>query len=164
MGAAWTLWRAGETLLQSQQLVIRCWCWLQLWIVFNTDTLLASTGRQTAAVQASACSCLFTTASLRASHTLLCSTFLLLCSFVGMKSRGVYETPGGTILLAARRAVESVCLDRGEAHLKASLSLLLLSFVPANRYQLMEPSQRFCSCNVGQSSCAVAELHTDCLA
>ena len=37
-----------------------------------------------------------------------------------MKSRGVYETPGGTILLAARRAVESICLDRGEAHLKAS--------------------------------------------
>ena len=41
--------------------------------------------------------------------------------FVGMKSRGVYETPGGTVLLAARRAVESVCLDRGEAHLKDEL-------------------------------------------
>lgn len=38
--------------------------------------------------------------------------------FVGMKSRGVYETPGGTILLTARRAVESICLDRGELHLK----------------------------------------------
>ena len=38
--------------------------------------------------------------------------------FVGMKSRGVYETPGGTILLTARRAVESICLDRGEAHMK----------------------------------------------
>ena len=38
--------------------------------------------------------------------------------FVGMKSRGVYETPGGTILLNARRAVESICLDRGELHLK----------------------------------------------
>ncbi|PRW58065.1 Argininosuccinate synthase isoform A [Chlorella sorokiniana] len=38
--------------------------------------------------------------------------------FVGMKSRGVYETPGGTILLTARRAMESLCLDRGEAHLK----------------------------------------------
>ena len=38
--------------------------------------------------------------------------------FVGMKSRGVYETPGGTILLAAHRAIESICLDRGEAHLK----------------------------------------------
>ncbi len=38
--------------------------------------------------------------------------------FVGMKSRGVYETPGGTILLQARRAVESITLDKGEAHLK----------------------------------------------
>ena len=38
--------------------------------------------------------------------------------FVGMKSRGVYETPGGTILLYARRAVESITLDREEAHLK----------------------------------------------
>ena len=38
--------------------------------------------------------------------------------FVGMKSRGVYETPGGTILLAAHRAIESVTLDRGAMHLK----------------------------------------------
>src|SRR5881392_2305011 len=38
--------------------------------------------------------------------------------FVGMKSRGVYETPGGTILLAARRGMESITLDRGAAHLK----------------------------------------------
>ena len=36
--------------------------------------------------------------------------------FVGMKSRGVYETPGGTILLHAHRAIESITLDRGEAH------------------------------------------------
>ena len=41
--------------------------------------------------------------------------------FVGMKSRGVYETPGGTLLLHARRGVESVCLDRGEMHLKDEL-------------------------------------------
>jgi argininosuccinate synthase len=41
--------------------------------------------------------------------------------FVGMKSRGVYETPGGTILLAAHRAIESVSLDRGAAHLKDEL-------------------------------------------
>ncbi len=41
--------------------------------------------------------------------------------FVGMKSRGVYETPGGTILLKARRAMESLTLDRGAAHLKDSL-------------------------------------------
>ncbi|HET7083589.1 MAG TPA: argininosuccinate synthase [Rhizomicrobium sp.] len=38
--------------------------------------------------------------------------------FVGMKSRGVYETPGGTILLAAHRGIESITLDRGAAHLK----------------------------------------------
>ena len=38
-----------------------------------------------------------------------------------MKSRGVYETPGGTIMLEAHRAMESICLDRGEMHLKASL-------------------------------------------
>jgi len=41
--------------------------------------------------------------------------------FVGMKSRGVYETPGGTILLDARRAIESITLDKGEAHLKDEL-------------------------------------------
>ncbi|GES42429.1 argininosuccinate synthase [Rhizobium dioscoreae] len=38
--------------------------------------------------------------------------------FVGMKSRGVYETPGGTILLAAHRGIESITLDRAAAHLK----------------------------------------------
>ena len=38
--------------------------------------------------------------------------------FVGMKSRGCYETPGGTILLKAHRAIESITLDKGEAHLK----------------------------------------------
>jgi argininosuccinate synthase len=41
--------------------------------------------------------------------------------FVGMKSRGVYETPGGTILLTAHRAIESLTLDRGAAHLKDEL-------------------------------------------
>ncbi|MGE5545743.1 MAG: argininosuccinate synthase [Solirubrobacterales bacterium] len=38
--------------------------------------------------------------------------------FVGMKSRGVYETPGGSVLIVAHRAIESITLDRGEAHLK----------------------------------------------
>jgi len=38
--------------------------------------------------------------------------------FVGMKSRGCYETPGGTILLKAHRAIESITLDKGEAHIK----------------------------------------------
>ena len=41
--------------------------------------------------------------------------------FVGMKSRGVYETPGGTILLAAHRSIESITLDREAMHLKDSL-------------------------------------------
>ncbi len=41
--------------------------------------------------------------------------------YVGMKSRGVYETPGGTILLHAHRAMESVTLDRGQIHLKDEL-------------------------------------------
>ena len=41
--------------------------------------------------------------------------------FVGMKSRGIYETPGGTVLLAARRAMESITLDKGAAHLKDEL-------------------------------------------
>ena len=39
-------------------------------------------------------------------------------AIVGMKSRGMYETPGGTILLAAHRGIESITLDRGAAHLK----------------------------------------------
>ena len=41
--------------------------------------------------------------------------------YVGMKSRGVYETPGGTILLQARRAMESITIDREVAHLKDEL-------------------------------------------
>src|SRR6185295_13820765 len=41
--------------------------------------------------------------------------------FVGMKSRGIYETPGGTILSVAHRAIESLTLDREAAHLKDSL-------------------------------------------
>lgn len=41
--------------------------------------------------------------------------------FVGMKSRGIYETPGGTILMAAHRGIEQLTLDRGAAHLKDEL-------------------------------------------
>lgn len=41
--------------------------------------------------------------------------------FVGMKSRGIYETPGGTVLLKAHRAIESITLDKGAAHLKDEL-------------------------------------------
>ena len=41
--------------------------------------------------------------------------------FVGMKSRGIYETPGGTILLEAHRGIESITMDRGAMHLKDQL-------------------------------------------
>ncbi|MCG8505640.1 MAG: argininosuccinate synthase [Sphingomonadales bacterium] len=41
--------------------------------------------------------------------------------FVGMKSRGIYETPGGTVLLAAHRGIESITLDKGAMHLKDEL-------------------------------------------
>ena len=41
--------------------------------------------------------------------------------FVGMKSRGIYETPGGTILLEAHRGIEQITLDSGSGHLKDSL-------------------------------------------
>ncbi|MBV1885433.1 MAG: argininosuccinate synthase, partial [Parvibaculaceae bacterium] len=41
--------------------------------------------------------------------------------YVGMKSRGIYETPGGTILLSAHRGMETITLDRGAAHLKDEL-------------------------------------------
>ena len=41
--------------------------------------------------------------------------------YIGMKSRGIYETPGGTVLMAARRGMESLTLDRGAAHLKDEL-------------------------------------------
>lgn len=49
--------------------------------------------------------------------------------FVGMKSRGVYETPGGTVLMTARRAMESICLDRAEAHLKVRVRCCAASAV-----------------------------------
>ena len=41
--------------------------------------------------------------------------------FVGMKSRGIYETPGGTVLLEAHRGIESITMDRGAMHLKDEL-------------------------------------------
>jgi argininosuccinate synthase len=49
--------------------------------------------------------------------------------FVGMKSRGMYETPGGTILLAAHRGIESITLDRGAAHLKDELMPKYAEFI-----------------------------------
>jgi argininosuccinate synthase len=49
--------------------------------------------------------------------------------FVGMKSRGMYETPGGTILLSAHRGIESITLDRGAAHLKDELMPKYAEFV-----------------------------------
>lgn len=49
--------------------------------------------------------------------------------FVGMKSRGCYETPGGTIMLKAHRAIESITLDREEAHLKDELMPKYAKFI-----------------------------------
>jgi len=48
---------------------------------------------------------------------------------VGMKSRGVYETPGGTLLYAAHRELESLCLDRDTLHFKQSLALAYAELV-----------------------------------
>ncbi len=65
--------------------------------------------------------------------------------FVGMKSRGVYETPGGTILLKARRAIESITLDREEAHLKDEImpkyaKLIYNGFWFSPEREMMQPS------------------------
>ncbi|MBW7835946.1 MAG: argininosuccinate synthase [Sphingomonadales bacterium] len=49
--------------------------------------------------------------------------------FVGMKSRGIYETPGGTILMAAHRGIESLTLDRGAGHLKDELMPRYAEFI-----------------------------------
>ena len=49
--------------------------------------------------------------------------------FVGMKSRGAYETPGGTIMMKAHRAIESICLDREVAHLKDELMARYASLI-----------------------------------
>ena len=49
--------------------------------------------------------------------------------FVGMKSRGVYETPGGTVLFHARRAVESLTLDRGAMHMKDEMMPLYAELI-----------------------------------
>src|SRR5205823_4237308 len=51
----------------------------------------------------------------------VCRLDLVENRYVGMKSRGCYETPGGTIMLKAHRAIESICLDREVAHLKDEL-------------------------------------------
>ena len=73
--------------------------------------------------------------------------------FVGMKSRGVYETPGGTILINARRAVESVCLDRGESHQKDELmpryaELIYNGFWFSPEREMLQAAIDKCSANV----------------
>jgi argininosuccinate synthase len=62
--------------------------------------------------------------------------------FVGMKSRGVYETPGGTILLAAHRGIESITLEAGSMHLKDALMPRYASLI-YNGFWL-RPSARCC--------------------
>ncbi len=64
--------------------------------------------------------------------------------FVGMKSRGVYETPGGTILHVAHRAMESITLDRGVAHLKDELMPRYAELIyngQRHRHRPREPAQ-----------------------
>lgn len=74
--------------------------------------------------------------------------------FVGMKSRGCYETPGGTILYHAHRSMESLTLDRGELHLKDDLSPKYAEliyngfwFAPEREamQKLIDHTQRYCS-------------------
>src|ERR1700736_5451532 len=66
--------------------------------------------------------------------------------FVGMKSRGMYETPGGTILLAAHRGIEQITLDRGAAHLKDELmpkyaELVYNGFWFAPEREMLQPAE-----------------------
>jgi len=73
--------------------------------------------------------------------------------FVGMKSRGVYETPGGTVLLAIRRALESICLDRGESHYKDEImpryaELIYNGFWFSPEREMMQAAIDKCSANV----------------
>ena len=73
--------------------------------------------------------------------------------FVGMKSRGVYETPGGTILHVARRALESLTLDREVLHLRDSLvpryaEMIYYGFWFAPERQLLQSLMDECACEV----------------
>ena len=77
--------------------------------------------------------------------------------FVGMKSRGVYETPGGTILHVARRALESLTLDREVLHLRDSLvpryaEMLYYGFWFAPERQLLQSLMDECACEVTGSA------------
>jgi hypothetical protein len=81
--------------------------------------------------------------------------------FVGMKSRGVYETPGGTILLTARRAVESITLDRGELHLKVCMASVPLGLGMTYIDTDPEKSGRGCSCTQGVNSLGFRSFRVD---
>jgi argininosuccinate synthase len=73
--------------------------------------------------------------------------------YVGMKSRGCYETPGGTIMLKAHRAIESICLDREVAHLKDELMPRYASLV-YNGYW-WSPERRLLQTAIDASQAAV---------
>ena len=73
--------------------------------------------------------------------------------YVGMKARGCYETPGGTILLEIRRALETVCLDRGEMHYKDEMmpryaELIYNGFWFSPEREMMQSAIDLCSQNV----------------
>jgi len=74
--------------------------------------------------------------------------------FVGMKSRGVYETPGGTILLAAHRGIESITLDREAAHLKDSLMPRYAELVYNGFW--FSPERRMLQAAIDESQASVA--------
>jgi argininosuccinate synthase len=73
--------------------------------------------------------------------------------FVGMKSRGVYETPGGTILLAAHRGMESITLDREAGHLKDSLMPRYAELIYNGFW--FSPERRMLQAAIDESQCHV---------
>ncbi len=74
--------------------------------------------------------------------------------FVGMKSRGVYETPGGTILLAAHRGIESITLDREAGHLKDSLMPAYASLIYNGFW--FSPERRMLQALIDESQASVS--------
>ena len=74
--------------------------------------------------------------------------------FVGMKSRGIYETPGGTILLTAHRSIESITLDREAMHLKDSLMPRYAEIIYNGRW--FSPERRMLQALIDQSQHSVS--------
>ena len=71
--------------------------------------------------------------------------------FVGMKSRGIYETPGGTVLLAAHRGIEQITLDRGAGHLKDELMPRYAEILYNGFW--FSPEREMLQAQIGRASC-----------